>query len=86
MAPTGSLRADRGDTLGSGSARRRGADALCSRAVRAGLWNVAFGLVGVVAGATGRFALPGTSTSTPLMVVGGLVAAFGVSQLLRGRR
>ncbi|MGA3120284.1 MAG: hypothetical protein ABSF69_05885 [Polyangiaceae bacterium] len=54
--------------------------------MKAGLWNVAFGLVGVVAGATGRFALPGTSTSTPLMVVGGLVAAFGVSQLLRGRR
>jgi hypothetical protein len=54
--------------------------------MKSGLWNIAFGLVGVVAGASGRFALPGTNTSTPLMIVGGLVAAFGVSQILRARR
>lgn len=54
--------------------------------MKPGLWNIAFGTIAIVAGSTGNFALPGTQTSTPLMIVGGLVAAFGVSQLLRARR
>ena len=54
--------------------------------MKSGIWNIAFGVVAIAAGATGRFALPGTETSTPLMIVGALVAAFGVSQLLRARR
>lgn len=54
--------------------------------MKSGLWNIAFGLIAIAAGATGKFSLPGTQTSTPLMIAGGLVAAFGVSQLLRGLR
>jgi len=55
--------------------------------VKTGLWNLGFGLVAIVAGASGRFALLGTSSSTLLMVAGGAVAALGVYQLwrLRGR-
>jgi hypothetical protein len=59
--------------------------ALASGVMKSGLWNIAFGSIAIAAGATGKFALPGTETSTPLMIVGGLVAAFGVSQLLRAR-
>jgi hypothetical protein len=53
--------------------------------MKSGLWNVAFGLVAIAAGASGRFALPFTSSPTPLMVVGGLLAAFGLSQMIRSR-
>lgn len=53
--------------------------------MKAGSWNLAFGLVAIVAGASGRFELPGTSSPTPLIVVGGLLAAFGLFQLVRSR-
>lgn len=54
--------------------------------MKSGLWNIAFGTIGIIAGASGQYVFPGTQTSTPLMIVGGLVAAFGVSQLLRAAR
>jgi hypothetical protein len=50
------------------------------------MWNLAFGLVGVVAGLSGRFAIPGTQSPTPLVVVGGIVAAFGLTQIIRAAR
>jgi hypothetical protein len=53
--------------------------------VRAGVWNLVFGLVAAVAGASGRFQLLGTSSSTALIVVGGLLALFGAIQLVRSR-
>jgi hypothetical protein len=55
--------------------------------MKAGVWNLGFGLVAIAAGATGQFTLLGTSSSTLLMAAGGLVAAYGVFQLwrLRGR-
>ncbi|MGA7119651.1 MAG: hypothetical protein WBY94_06105 [Polyangiaceae bacterium] len=53
--------------------------------MRSGVWNIGFGLVAVAAGASGRFTLLGTGSSTALMVVGGLLAAFGLTQLVRSR-
>ena len=47
--------------------------------------STVLGTIAIVAGATGRYALPGTETSTPLIIIGGLVAAFGVSQIIRAR-
>jgi hypothetical protein len=53
--------------------------------MRSGVWNLGFGLVAVAAGASGQFSLLGTSSSTLLMVAGGVVAAFGVFQLWKNR-
>lgn len=53
--------------------------------MRAGVWNIVFGLVAVVAGASGRFALLGTSSPLLLMGAGGALAAFGAYQLWRDR-
>jgi hypothetical protein len=49
------------------------------------MWNIGFGLVAVAAGASGRFSLLGTGSPIALMVVGGLLAAFGLIQLVRSR-
>jgi len=53
--------------------------------MKAGIWNLGFGLVAVAAGASGQFVLPGTSSPTPLVVLGALLAAFGVFQLWQSR-
>lgn len=53
--------------------------------MRAGVWNLVFGLAAVAAGASGRFVLPFTHDPAILMGVGGLLAAFGVYQLIRDR-
>jgi hypothetical protein len=53
--------------------------------MKAGFWNLAFGLAAVAAGASGRFRLPFTEDPKWLMVAGGAVAALGAIQLLRGR-
>lgn len=53
--------------------------------MKAGMWNLGLGLVGVVMGATGQYTLFGTGSSTALMVVGGLLAALGLFQLVRNR-
>lgn len=49
------------------------------------MWNLGFGLVAIVAGASGRFTFFGTSSPTLLMVAGGLVAALGAYQLWHSR-
>jgi hypothetical protein len=54
--------------------------------MKSGIWNLGFGLIAVLAGATGGYALPGTSSPTPLIVVGAAVAAFGLFQLARSTR
>ena len=50
------------------------------------MWNLGFGLVAVVAGASGQFTLFGTGSSTLLVVAGGILAAFGLVQVVRSRR
>jgi hypothetical protein len=52
----------------------------------AGVWNLGFGILAVIAGLSGRFTLIGTHSSTALYVVGGCIAALGVYQLARGAR
>jgi len=53
--------------------------------MKSGIWNIGFGVVAVLAGASGRFALPFTNSPTPLMVVGAALAAYGLFQIARSR-
>ncbi|HLK37200.1 MAG TPA: hypothetical protein VKU41_10650 [Polyangiaceae bacterium] len=53
--------------------------------MKSGVWNLGIGLVAIAAGATGQFTLPGTSSSTPLIVAGAVIAVLGVYQLWRSR-
>ena len=53
--------------------------------MRAGVWNLGFGLVAIAAGASGKFALIGTSSSTLLVVAGVALAALGVFQLWKNK-
>jgi uncharacterized membrane protein YgaE (UPF0421/DUF939 family) len=53
--------------------------------MKAGVWNLAFGLVAIIAGATGKYVLPFTGSSTALVIAGAAVAVLGVVQLLRSR-
>jgi hypothetical protein len=53
--------------------------------MKAGYWNIAFGLAAVAAGASGRFALLGTGSPMWLMIAGGALAVFGGYQLWRDR-
>lgn len=53
--------------------------------MKSGIWNLGFGLVAVAAGASGKFVLPGTTSGTALEVVGGLLAAYGLFQIIRVR-
>jgi hypothetical protein len=54
--------------------------------MKAGIWNLGFGLLAVVLGLTGKVALLGTTGPTPLIVVGGGLAVWGVVQMLRSKR
>jgi hypothetical protein len=54
--------------------------------MKSGIWNVGFGLVALGAGASGQFVLPGTTNPVPLIVLGALLATFGVYQLWRAGR
>jgi hypothetical protein len=53
--------------------------------MKSGVWNLGFGLVAVLAGATGEFTFFGTNSTTLLVVAGALVATLGVFQLWRAR-
>jgi hypothetical protein len=53
--------------------------------MKAGVWNLGFGLVAIAAGASGKFALIGTSSSSLLVVAGVAMAGFGVFQLWRNK-
>ena len=54
--------------------------------VGAGIFNLIIGLLGLVAGLTGRWTLWGTDSSIALAVVGAGIAGLGVYQLVRSRR
>ena len=53
--------------------------------MKAGYWNLGFGLVAIAAGASGRFALLGTNSPVLLMAAGGVLAALGAYQLWKSR-
>jgi hypothetical protein len=53
--------------------------------MKAGYWNIGFGLAAIGAGVSGRFALLGTGSPAWLMIAGGALAVFGAYQLWRDR-
>jgi hypothetical protein len=53
--------------------------------MKAGVWNLGFGLIAIAAGASGKYALPGTSNPMYLVAAGVVVAGLGVFQLWRNR-
>ncbi|MGH7271050.1 MAG: hypothetical protein ACREJ3_11520 [Polyangiaceae bacterium] len=54
--------------------------------MKSGIWNIGFGLVALAAGASKDYSLIGTSSSTALMAAGGVLAAFGLFQVIRALR
>jgi hypothetical protein len=52
----------------------------------AGIFNVAIGIVCVVAALGGGYALIGTDSQEALAAVGGVIAAIGIFQLVRHAR
>jgi hypothetical protein len=50
------------------------------------LLNLALGLAMLAGGVTGKLALFGTGSSTALVVIGAIVAALGLFQLIRAMR
>jgi hypothetical protein len=54
--------------------------------VFAGIFNVIIGVAAVIAGASGRFSLVGTNSPLLLEVFGGLLAAYGLYQIVRTMR
>jgi hypothetical protein len=53
--------------------------------MKAGVWNLGFGLVAIALGATGQFALFGTNSPALLVGAGVLLSGYGVFQLWRNR-
>lgn len=51
-----------------------------------GIFNLVVGLVALVAGLSGEFALIGTDSSEALAGVGGVIAAIGVYQIVKSAR
>lgn len=47
------------------------------------MWNIIFGVVFVIGGLSGQLALIGTNSSGALVVVGLLMAGYGVYQVTR---
>lgn len=53
--------------------------------MKSGVWNLGFGLIGIAAGASGQYTLPGTTNPLYLVLLGAAVAGLGVFQLWRNR-
>jgi hypothetical protein len=53
--------------------------------MKAGVWNLGFGLIAIAAGASGQFTLMGTNSSTLLVGAGVVLTGLGVYQLWRNR-
>lgn len=49
------------------------------------MWNIVWGLVCVVGGASGQLALRGTNSSGGLMAVGGVLILVGIYQMMKAR-
>lgn len=52
----------------------------------AGVWNMVFGAVAIVAGLSGKFVLLGTGSPWALTAVGVGIFGYGVYQFVRARR
>jgi len=53
--------------------------------MRAGVFNVIFGIVAIGMGLSGKFSLLFTNSSTALIVFGGACSAWGLFQIFRDR-
>jgi hypothetical protein len=51
----------------------------------AGIWNLLFGLVFMLGGLSGKIVLLGTQSSPAAAALGGVMMAWGASQLWRSR-
>ena len=49
------------------------------------MWNIIFGLVAIVGGASGQLVLRGTNSSGGLMVVGAILVVVGIFQMVKAR-
>ena len=49
------------------------------------MWNIVWGLVCVVGGASGQLALRGTNSSGALVAVGGVLILVGIFQMMKAR-
>lgn len=49
------------------------------------MWNIIFGLVGIVGGASGQLALRGTNSSGALIAVGAVMLVIGIVQVVKAR-
>ncbi len=54
--------------------------------MKAGVWNLGFGLLAVVLGLSGKFVLPFTDNPVWLVAAGGVVGVLGVVQIVRAKR
>jgi hypothetical protein len=50
------------------------------------MWNIIVGILLILAGLSGRFALLGTGSSKALVVFGAVVLVWGLVQMARRRR
>lgn len=53
--------------------------------MRAGVFNIIFGLIAIGLGLSGKMQLIGTGSSMALAVFGGVVTAWGIFQVVRDR-
>jgi hypothetical protein len=53
--------------------------------MKAGVWNLGFGIIAIAAGLSGQFVIPGTSNPMYLVIAGAALAALGVFQLWKNR-
>ncbi len=49
------------------------------------MWNIVWGGVCLIGGASGQLALRGTNSSGALMAVGGVLLVIGIVQVIRAR-
>ena len=50
------------------------------------MWNIVIGIAFVIGGLSGKLALRGTESGPALAVLGGMLAIWGIVQVVRSRR
>jgi uncharacterized membrane protein HdeD (DUF308 family) len=49
------------------------------------MWNIIIGILLIIAGLSGRFALIGTGSSSALAAIGAVILVWGIVQVVRRR-
>jgi hypothetical protein len=50
------------------------------------MWNIVIGILMIIAGLSGKFALIGTNSSSGLALFGAAILVWGIVQKVRGRQ